>query len=326
MIVVLELTLCPLFGPVGPAVCRVGAEAMMNDLLSFCLSVLGGGVIIVLILRLYAYKLKARRQSKVLNTPVLRLPGQSWGIRIIELKDAARINALALLSGVVLIFSVHLLLSFLGGVPESFERTAVSAATALLFMVILTWRWCRLSIRRGRYRLRLQGERAVGRALGFLAQRGHRVYHEFPADSFYIGHLVVGPYGVMTVETKVRSIRSWHRRGQGPIVVYDGHALHFSKHRDYKTTGLARYRALWLSKWLSKATGDLISARAIVAVPQWSVKRTSADGIPVVNPRQFKNLFAHIKPLLLTDEMIETIARRIERRYRAAAEGPSISA
>ena len=85
---------------------------------------------------------------------------------------------------------------------------------------------------------------------------------------------------------------------------------------DFKIIEQAERQSSWLSQWISSATGDQVAARAIVALPGWFVKRTSADGISVVNPKQFPSLFKHIKPRTLTDEMITRIVHQLEQKCR----------
>jgi hypothetical protein len=90
--------------------------------------------------------------------------------------------------------------------------------------------------------------------------------------------------------------------------------LYFPKGEDFKTIDQARQQASWLSDWLGKAIGEPIAARAIVALPGWFVKRTSAEGIPVVNPKQFSSLFKHIKPRSLSDSMIMRIKHQLDKK------------
>ncbi len=290
----------------------------MNSVLSSVLAMLGVVGIILLILYAYGRILKNRRLRTPLDPQVLRSPGQTIRTYIEGLDDAMRICMMALFSGAGLFIAGHLLLSYLGDVPDSLARTAVFAGGGSLFMGYFSWRWCRLRTRRRLHRLRLEGEVAVGRALDQLTEKGHRVYHDFPADDFNIDHIVIGPVGVMAVETKARSVGAARRRRQDAIVTYDGRMLHFPKNSDHQTIDQAKDQALWLSEWISEAVGDPISARAIVAIPDWHVKRTSADGIPVVNPKQFATLFDHIKPRPLPQDMIQNITRRIEQHYHEA--------
>ena len=86
---------------------------------------------------------------------------------------------------------------------------------------------------------------------------------------------------------------------------------------DFKIIEQAERKASWLSEWIGSAIGEPVAARAIVALPGWFVKRTSADGISVVNPKQFPSLFKHIKPRILTDAMITRIVHQLEQKCRS---------
>ena len=55
---------------------------------------------------------------------------------------------------------------------------------------------------------------------------------------------------------------------------------------------------------------------AIVALPGWFVKRTSAAGISVVNPKQFTSLFNHIQPRPLSRETIQRVVHQLEQKCR----------
>jgi hypothetical protein len=166
-------------------------------------------------------------------------------------------------------------------------------------------------------RLGYEGEIAVGQELNQLMLEGHYVYHDFPADQFNIDHIVVGRSGIFAVETSARSKPSTHNRRQDATVEYNGKMLNFPDGDDFKIIEQAERQASWLSKWISRAIGDQVAARAIVALPGWFVKRTSADGISVVNPKQFPSLFKHIKPRTLSDEMISSIVHQLEQKCRA---------
>ena len=165
-------------------------------------------------------------------------------------------------------------------------------------------------------RLGYEAEIAVGRELNQLMLAGNYVYHGFQADEFNIDHIVVGRSGIFAVETKAQSKPSTNNRRQDATVEYNGKMLNFPNGDDFETIEQAKRQASWLSKWISSAIGEPVAARAIVALPGWFVKRTSADGISVVNPEQFSSLFKHIKPRTLTDEMISRMVHQIQQKCR----------
>ena len=157
---------------------------------------------------------------------------------------------------------------------------------------------------------------AVGQELNRLMLAGYRIFHDFPAGEFNIDHIVVGSKGVFAVDTKARPSAASSSTGKEDTVEYNGHVLFFPDGKDLSTIERAGTHASWLSGWLGHTVGEPIATRAIVALPGWTVKRTSADGIPVVNPIQFPSLFEHIQPRHLSEDMIDQIVDRIESRCR----------
>ncbi|WP_435550294.1 hypothetical protein, partial [Desulfobacterium sp. N47] len=59
---------------------------------------------------------------------------------------------------------------------------------------------------------------------------------------------------------------------------------------DTKSLDQACRQAQWLSKWLSSATGESINVQPVVALPGWYVERKSPNGIPVINPKNFRSV------------------------------------
>jgi hypothetical protein len=146
--------------------------------------------------------------------------------------------------------------------------------------------------------------------------RGHRVYHDVPADDVTIDHIVVGAKGVFAVATRAPSRRTSAGSGQDATVAYDGRALHFPKGTDIEMIAQAKRRSKRLAAWLSRTVGEELSVRAVLVLPGWFVKRTAAEGMPVVNPGQFDSLFAHIPARPLTPELIDRITRQLDRKGR----------
>ena len=105
---------------------------------------------------------------------------------------------------------------------------------------------------------------------------------------------------------------------------YNGRVLEFPNWTDAQIIEQAERQADWLSEWVGSAIGEPVAARAIVALPGWFVKRTTIDGIPVVNPKLFQSLFKHIKPRTLSEETIRRIVRQLDQKCRDVAPSSSI--
>lgn len=249
---------------------------------------------------------------------IFREPGQTSLQKIGGLSAEIKFNA-ALLPTLPLVFLfvyTAYIYFFKGSLNPIVGMTSGAIGAALLSYYLVKL----LKLRRKRRILQLeyQSELAVGQALNQLAQDGKYVYHDFPADKFNINHIVVGPEGMFTVGSIARSkpARS-NNRQDASTVVYDGKMLNFPNEDNYKIIEQAEWQASWLSEWISRAIGEPVAARAVVALPDWFVKRTSAEGISVVNPNQFPSLFKHIKPRPLSAENIARIVDQIERKCRA---------
>lgn len=149
-----------------------------------------------------------------------------------------------------------------------------------------------------------------------LLRDGYYVYHDFFADKFNIDHIVVGKKGVFAIETKAKSKPNTDERQKDATVEYNGRALLFPKWTDTETIVQAERQASWLSKWLGSAVGEPLAVKAVAALPGWFVKRTSSDGIPVVNPKQFTSLFKNIRQRDLSEEKIKRIVHQLEQKCR----------
>ncbi len=276
------------------------------------------GVIHLAILLIESHKKKKKRQAQM-GTETLRGPGQSLLIRLDNTNGDIHGSYAYLLAIPLAVIVAHLVVSYILETPESWGRFLVSGGIALAYLFGCTGRLMMLRAKRNAYRHAYDGEVAVAKELNRLMEEGYYVYHDFPADQFHIDHIVIGPTGVMAVETKTRSKSSSRNRENDPVVTYDGRMLHFPKYSDYEVIEKAKHQAVWLSEWIASTVGEDIAARAMVALPGWSVKRTSADGIPVVNPSQIETLFKHIKPRPLTESQMTSIVSEIDRQCRNSA-------
>jgi len=208
--------------------------------------------------------------------------------------------------------------SYLYFYQREFNPVAVPilAGFGVIITIVYLLKTMKLLKKRRIIRLGYESDITVGQELNQLMLNGNYVYHDFPADAFNIDHIVVGRSGIFVVETNGRSKPTPHNREKDATVEYNGKMLNFPDGNDFQIIEQAERQASWLSNWISSAIGEPVAARAIVALPGWFVKRTSADGISVVNPNQFPSLFKHIKPRTLTDEMIRRMVHQIEQKCR----------
>lgn len=282
------------------------------------LGILAGYILILHLFRTF-YRTKRRRSPFTEN--FLRAPGQSLVKKIDGLNEDICLNVTVLVTIPLVFYSGYV--SHLYFYKREFDPIVVNilggiGAAITIYYLVKTLK----SLKKRRIiRLGYEGEITVGQELNQLMLEGNYVYHDFPADKFNIDHIVVGRSGIFTVETKARSKPTTNNRQQDATVEYNGKMLNFPDGDDFKIIEQAERQASWLSKWISSTIGEQVAARAIVALPGWFVKRTSADGISVVSPQQFPSLFKHIKPRTLTDEMITRIVHQLEQKCRDVVPG-----
>jgi hypothetical protein len=169
-------------------------------------------------------------------------------------------------------------------------------------------------------RMGLDGELATGQELDRLMRHGCRVFHDVPAGRQNIDHVVVGPTGVLAVETKSRNRADRGRGAEDATVNFDGYRLLFPDDTETSYLDQAGRQARWLGEWLSRALGENINVQPVLALPGWFVDRRGSGTVAVVNPKEAAKLIQG--PAVLDRRRQERIAFRLERACRAIAPRP----
>jgi nuclease-like protein len=156
------------------------------------------------------------------------------------------------------------------------------AAVAIAGFAI--WRMFRLRPVLRALRLGIDGEKVVGQFLERLREQGYQVFHDVVAPGFNVDHVLVGPGGVFTVETKTRSKPV---RGE-PRIRCDGESLTVAGHEpDRDPIRQARGQAAWLRKVLSESTGRDFPVAPVILFPGWFIENSpgSLRQIWVLEPK-----------------------------------------
>ncbi len=266
------------------------------------------------ILQMWRWWQRRRPRRAPFPQTLARAPGQSLLHRIDALSEHITIQTASLIMLPVVLYAGYITHLYSAGhhaAPMDVGLLALAGVTIWGYFLIITLRMIK---RRRLLRLGYAGELSVGQSLNRLMLEGYRVYHDFPAEGFNIDHIVVGSRGVFAVETKTHPQPATTNRREDATVAYDGRMLHFPTGSDHAMLVQAKQQSKWLARWLSQAVGENLSVRAVIALPGWFVKRTSPEGLPVVNPRQFASLFRHIQPRALSAEVITRIVHQLEQR------------
>lgn len=290
----------------------------MSQINSYLPAIVVGIVIVVVLAVFRLIHVQYRKKNLLLprEDPVLRFPGRTMLRQLNELNGDAIFYTSSLVIVPLLICAVYILQLHVSTIQFTRANIVLLGALALILTGVILIKTVSTLKQRRMVRLGYECAVAVGQELNRLMLAGYRIFHDFPADEFNIDHIVVGSKGVFAVDTKARPSAASTSAGEEVTVEYNGHVLFFPDGKDLNTIERAGTQASWLSGWLGHTVGEPIATRAIVALPGWTVKRTSADGIPVVNPIQFPSLFEHIQPRHLSEDIINRIVDRLEQQCR----------
>lgn len=261
---------------------------------------------------------KAEAEEPFTKLP-LRPPGESLRLKIIEITDRYDTQIVSLvLAPVVATMAIALTK------PSQRIQLGVIVVMALIgYTAYIGRKILRVVRELWDYRLGFTGERVVGEELNQLLAAGFRVFHDVPFENgkqpFNIDHVLVGPPGVFAVETKTRR-KPADIKGLAKATVYsDGATLRFPKYDDTDSIPQARLNAQSLSEWLTSATGEPVTARAILTIPGWAVQRTRGGDVNVLRPDEIQRSFVTPKEPL-SCEQIQRIAHQLAERCRTVAE------
>lgn len=166
-------------------------------------------------------------------------------------------------------------------------------------------------------RLGWEGEVATAEELNRLMLDGWQVFHDVPAESHNIDHIVVGVGGIFAVETHVR-FKPQHEADKEAIVVCRGERLHFAGGEDNGPLQQAQKHAQWLSQWLSVAEGQPVAVTPALALPGWFVKTEFPGPVLVFSPKLARStILKNRRATPFSNEQVKSIAARIEQHCRA---------
>ena len=246
-----------------------------------------------------------------LKDPPVRNPGQSLDDQRIKLVTDRLITPLlgAAIFGVIAM--QEWIRVFMPREPMPWLFTAVFAGTVGFFLqrVFRT----RPVIRR--LKQARDGERAVGQFLERLRADGYEVFHDLIGDGFNVDHVLFGPAGVFTVETK-----SYSKPASGPAEIsFDGEQVAIGGWQpDRNPVIQARAQAGWLRALLRETTGRDFSILPVIVYPGWFVKQDGRPKTPlwVLNPKALPQFLQNREKTLAASD-IKLAAYHLSRFIRA---------
>jgi hypothetical protein len=200
--------------------------------------------------------------------------------------------------------------------------------TLVLFVVVVLYLYIKklsllLKIRHT-YRVNLDAQLAVGQELNYLMLDGFQVFHDFPQEQNNIDHIVIGPSGVVAVETRAIAQPNPGKDTAVARLVYDGKNLILpGKHKISEPIAQAKKQAAGLADWLGSVIDEPVAVQPALALPGWQVERKKQDGF-VLLAGQKKDYLQALKARKegedLSDELIRQIAHHLSEKCHRTAQ------
>ncbi len=253
-----------------------------------------------------------RNERSPLKDNPLRSPGESLDRKIQSVFDDNVMPYFLAAMVLVLLAFMEWMRLLRGSPPQPwlFSMLALAAVGAT------TWR-IRRAIREVRnLKLGRDGEKAVGQFLERFRESGGKVFHDVPAQSFNLDHVLIHETGIYVIETKTLSKPV---RGEARLL-YDGQRVTrkgFTQDRD--PVRQVRAARAWLLETLKESTGKRFSALAVLAYPGWFIEQVGGaerSDVQVLNPRMLPALIASRRSTLSRED-VHLCAYHLSRYIRS---------
>lgn len=187
---------------------------------------------------------------------------------------------------------------FVPSPPSPWLYSAIAVA-ALAYMI---WQARKVWPRIMALKLAEEGEKAVGQFLEGLRELGYQVFHDVIGQDFNIDHVIIGPGGVFTIETK-----TWKKPRRGsPQIEFDGETLTVNGLTpDRNPVVQARAQANWVGGLLAESTGRKFAVRPVILFPGWFIAagRESRRDVWVLEPKALPAFLEKEKSQMALDDV-----------------------
>lgn len=254
------------------------------------------------------FALTKNKRSPLKERP-LRIPGQSLDEQIRdEIQDY--IAGPVLFALFIVVFAALEWFRYFRPYAPSPLLYSIVAVIAAGFAAYRSYQfWPRLRA----LKLARDGETEVGQNLESLRAHGYQVFHDVVGDGFNIDHVLIGPAGIFTVETKTHS-----KRPGNPSVVFDGDKILIDGlEPDRNPVVQAKSQASWVRALLSESTGHMYYVRPVIVYPGWFVENRGPwkKTIWVINPKGLPTFLEH-EPVQLNPEEVKLASFHLTRFVR----------
>lgn len=199
---------------------------------------------------------------------------------------------------------------------ETHEKPSpwLHSGIAVLACLYAAFKFLRNRGRIQQIRLGRDGERAVAEHLEWLRRSDFVVFHDVPNGDANVDHVLIGPQGVFTIETKTLSKPL---RGDCKVSVHDGMVRANGLVLDRNPIVQAKAQAGWLRNFLAKSQFK-VPVWPVVVFPGWFVEPfdMTAAGVWVLEVKALSK-FIENEPERHSREEVKAMASALRSHVRA---------
>jgi len=200
---------------------------------------------------------------------------------------------------------------FVHPMPPAPKTYTVMAVIVVVYSVLRIWRiWPQIR----QLKLGRDGERVVGQYLERLREQSYQVFHDVIGRDFNLDHVVIGPAGIFTIETKTRTKPA---RGNSKVMFDGAKILVNGFEPDRDPVIQAKAQASWLRALLNESTGRTLEVRPVIVFPGWFVEQRpgSKREVWVLEPKALPSFLAN-EPDVLSAEDVKLVSFHLSRFVR----------
>ena len=252
----------------------------------------------------------SKKRSPLDRAAPLRAPGQSLTEQLQD-ESYDHIAAPGLLALVMVIMAGLEWFRYLTAAKPNPVIYTVVAGMTMVYAAIKIWR---ASKRLAQIRLGRDGERAVAEHLEWLRRMDFVVFHDVPNGDANVDHVVIGPQGVFTIETKTHSKPV---RGECKVTVAAGEVFANGIRMDRNPLVQAKAQATWMGNFLRESQFQPF-VWPVVVFPGWYIESfdIQTEGIWVLETKALKK-FIENEPLRHSLDEVKAMASALRSYVRA---------
>ena len=240
--------------------------------------------------------MKSQKTKSPLKDKPLRNPGQSLDEQIDKLVDDKITTWLM----AVIFLGVLAVLEWYRWYTQAPYTPKTYTFMAILVGAIGFWQLRKFRRELQLLRLGRDGEKVVGQFLESLRNDGYRVFHDIVGDGFNIDHVVIGPTGIYSIETKTFS----KPIDKNSKIIFDGTKITKGGYEiDRDPVIQAKAQAKWLATLLESSTNRKVQVKPVVLFPGWFVKSGRQSDIWVLNPKALGAFMGNREPQLSNEDV-----------------------